>query len=408
MSKCNAYAVRAISIANPTEVHDFPSLSSAQVKIKEWTTKSVHSCTIKKYADGKLEGYGYRWERITKPTPNPKPTPKPNHDNNNVIEEVPKDIPDTSVFTFRGCVDAIFNGGQVRVTNEIPRRVSVIDLIRIIVGESACPKKVWQRMQDRDTDRLAGCHHIWQFPGAAQRETPVTDSAGMIMIIHLLPGARARQFRASAVDVLVRYLIGDPTLHDEIHDNAVIQQNLPAQHPLQMLSEEVYANPKSAKYVLYSPTVSNRQIGYFYDKSVVYIIVFEYNCKTYIKVGWSDNLRERLSDHFKELPPFKIYTVEIIDNAYRVEQMWKDNFGAYNEHLTINGKNQTELFTGVILQQAETSLQELCHEERLKSQNGRAYEMKKLEIEEKKLDMAHELEMKRLELQIIQAKQAVA
>lgn len=373
--------IRATNVADPTAVHAFDSISAAQAQVEKWVGKRPHHSTVTRAAQNKAVAFGQRWEFITFVEQNPvQPTAEP------------MDVPDTSLFTFRDCVEGIFNGGKVRVTDEVPRRASVIDVIRIVLGEHTNPGVVWQRMNDDAThaEVITFCYNF-KFPGAGQRDTPVTDSAGIMLLVNALPGVRARRFRTSAMAVLVRFLAGDTSLHEEIDENARRQLVLPPQHPMQMLSEDVYAHPRSSKYIMHSPSMAGKYIGYFYNRCVVYLLRFTYEGKSYVKIGWSDEFRGRMDSHFIELPGCTIYCVIAVDNAYRVEQSWKDDFRAYNATIVVDGKKKTELYTGVSETEAEARLQELCQEQRRKASDSHEIDM----MERK---MAHELAMKDKEL----------
>jgi hypothetical protein len=198
-------------------------------------------------------------------------------------------------------------------------------------------------------------------------------------------------------------------LHEEINDNAVRQAAQPDDHPMQVFTDAVYANPKSSKYVLRSPLMKGRYIIEFYDKPVVYLLEFVWNDKKYIKVGWSMDFKDRITTHFKELPGCTIYTINIIDNPVIVEKKWKEALAAYNEELDVNGSTKTEFFTGVSIEEGEELLVRLSDEQRLRQAQTQQMDNRKDEIclerermEHERAKMAHELEMKRLELQLLQ------
>lgn len=67
----------------------------------------------------------------------------------------------------------------------------------------------------------------FKFAGRGQRETPVISGQGLVRLLFLLPGKRARQFVAESAEVLVRHIGGDETLVDEIRRNREIGQNNP-------------------------------------------------------------------------------------------------------------------------------------------------------------------------------------
>lgn len=81
--------------------------------------------------------------------------------------------------------------GDIRVTDD--GRYSIYDVIGKIAEKCDAPK-VWKRLTDKDSAVLTNCH-VWQFPGERQRQTPVTDLAGIIEIIWLLPGDFSNKFR---------------------------------------------------------------------------------------------------------------------------------------------------------------------------------------------------------------------
>ena len=127
--------------------------------------------------------------------------------------------------------------GLVRTTNEVPRRVSILDLIRSVTGNKN-PKDTWARLQALYPAVVAYADHC-QFPGERQRPTPVTNARGIVTIVNLLPGQRAAEFRAHGADVLVRYLGGDPSLVDEIHANRSAQESARGDAPERIFGEAV-------------------------------------------------------------------------------------------------------------------------------------------------------------------------
>jgi len=392
--------VRATKVSDPSEVHLFKSLSLAQTQIKEWTGTCPHHTTIKRNADNNKEAHGYRWELVTN-------NEKTVHNDSDIDEEF-NGLSDTSIFTFRDCVEAIFNGGKVRVTDEAPKRASVIDIIRIVSNNTSNPSQMWQRIRDNTecAELLTKCYDF-KFQGAGQRNTPVTDANGIILLLNLLPGEKARKFRMSAADVLVRFLVGEQSLHDELDDNAARQAHLHPEHPLQMMSEEVYAHPRSSKYVMHSPRMKGKYIGMFYSHPVVYLLQFKHNGKDYIKIGWSDEFRGRMDTHFNELPGCKLYSVFPINNAYRVEHAWKDDFRAYCSPIIVNGKNKTELYIGLDIEEAEDRLNELCEEQRTVYKKDHEFEVMQYRMKHELSLKELELEGQRIQLQILQTQLAL-
>ncbi|KAI9549618.1 hypothetical protein GHT06_003804 [Daphnia sinensis] len=124
-----------------------------------------------------------------------------------------------------------FVGQKVRVTSETPKRVSVYDFIAVACEvASNVARKYYERICESNPE-VASERRNFKFPGAGQRETPVTDAAGMTYILMLLPGAKAAKFRKMAAVTLCRVLGGDETLVAQIRANKEAQDALPADHP---------------------------------------------------------------------------------------------------------------------------------------------------------------------------------
>lgn len=128
---------------------------------------------------------------------------------------------------------------HIRVTTDVPRRVSVIDTIGVITFNK-CPKKTWSELQKNYPDEVQDLHYF-KFPGKGQRDTPVVGAKGLVTIMNLLQGERAAKFRAAEADVLVRYLGGDLSLIQEVQGIRQAQQQLPQDHPARIFGEQVEA-----------------------------------------------------------------------------------------------------------------------------------------------------------------------
>jgi hypothetical protein len=173
----------------------------------------------------------------------------------------------------------------------------------------------------------------------------------------------------------------------------------------------VNAACQEQKFVFASPNMAGKFIGAFYRVPLVYLLDFAFNDKRYVKVGWTDDLRERMDAHFNELPGCQLYSAVCVANPFLVERRWKEDFRAYNEVVTVNDGNKPELFTGLTLEDAELHLIQLVNDAKSKDE---------VDVEMEKLRMQHELnikqqevelkqqevEMRRLDLQILQARVA--
>lgn len=109
------------------------------------------------------------------------------------------------------------DGIKIRKTNEVPIRVSVHDLVEVLTGQK--DRHVWDRMKTNH-EELTKYVSYYKFPGRGQNVTPVIGSHGVVMIVNVLPGRMAQEFRKQSVHTIVRYLGGDLSLiNDIIHIN---------------------------------------------------------------------------------------------------------------------------------------------------------------------------------------------
>jgi hypothetical protein len=100
-----------------------------------------------------------------------------------------------------------FQGTKARVcTIDGIRYISVFDLITAVTGGSADGvTTTWKRIKEDDFEVGAKCSD-YQFPGKAQRKTPITDVETAVEIITLLPGKRAKQYRKAGVKALLNVM----------------------------------------------------------------------------------------------------------------------------------------------------------------------------------------------------------
>lgn len=121
----------------------------------------------------------------------------------------------------------LMQGVKIRRTTDTPPKISVYDILSAVTGQPFEHSHViFSRLQDAYPELRTKCSEF-KFPGRGQRFTPVTNARGFVLIVNLLPGHRAAQFRMKAADIMVRYLGGDQTLISEIQRNAAGQDALP-------------------------------------------------------------------------------------------------------------------------------------------------------------------------------------
>ncbi|MDD4938239.1 MAG: hypothetical protein PHX34_04485 [Candidatus Shapirobacteria bacterium] len=83
--------------------------------------------------------------------------------------------------------------------------VSAFDLIKL-VGDQKNPKSTWERIKNDYYEIVANCDYS-QF--GKTKKTPVLNAKGVVMVLQLIPGRIAAQFRIQCGDIIVRYLGGE-------------------------------------------------------------------------------------------------------------------------------------------------------------------------------------------------------
>ena len=133
----------------------------------------------------------------------------------------------------------------IRKTNETPPRISILDVINIILHQTSKNSCItYRRLNALYPDTTS--NRVWKFPNS-KRPSPVTDIRGIVEIIMLLPGRRAAEVRKKSADTLVRYLGGDPSMVNEIMANRRMQESLPDEHPLRVFGETVESESMKSK-----------------------------------------------------------------------------------------------------------------------------------------------------------------
>lgn len=225
----------------------------------------------------------------------------------------------------------VLGGQKIRKTDETPTRVSVYDLVNAISGNDPRHSNTYfTRMCGAYPEVRTACVDF-KFPGQGQRPTPVTDARGMVMIINMLPGPRAAQFRVSTAELLVRYLGGDKTLIEEINSNAELQASASDSNIVSIFGEAVRtanvksitnlvvpprtpgvylvncSNPDTRKFVFDSPIPEGKDvIGYGYSAVSMYSRVEaqmaetgDYKFLDCFETPHASALEQRLKDYIK-------------------------------------------------------------------------------------------------------------
>ena len=120
---------------------------------------------------------------------------------------------------------------QVRKTDEVPPRISVIDVVVVITGKDAnhaAQDVGYVKDRHPEVTQILG---DFKFRGQGQKKTPVTDLRGAVELTFLLPGRHAARVRRQAAELLCRYLGGDLSLVDEVCRIRGFQAEMAVQRP---------------------------------------------------------------------------------------------------------------------------------------------------------------------------------
>ena len=152
-----------------------------------------------------------------------------------------------------------FDNKKIRKTSETPQRVSVYDLIAAITDhDNKTASKSFSRMKEAYSEVSTFCRNF-KFNGSGQRDTPVTNARGAVIIMNLLSGEKAAKFRLASADIIVRYLGGDETLIGEILRNQEIQEIAPDTNAVRLFAEDVNATKFYNTSLLAIESVTNVQ-----------------------------------------------------------------------------------------------------------------------------------------------------
>ena len=130
-----------------------------------------------------------------------------------------------------------FGDKKIRKTTENPQRISVYDLVAAITDQDTNNgRTTFMRMKNTYNELAAICS-FYKFPGRGRQTSPVTDARGTVVIMNMLPGRKAAQFRLACAEVMVRYLGGDETLIAEIRRNHDLQGVVDETNPMALFGD---------------------------------------------------------------------------------------------------------------------------------------------------------------------------
>ena len=120
---------------------------------------------------------------------------------------------------------------QVRRTDEVPPRISIIDVAIAVMGKTQHDAaQDFRRLSDQYPEVGTNCS-LYKFKGRRQRDTPVTSVKGIVEIIMLFPGRQAARVRRLAAELLCRWLGGDLAIIDEVCALRGFQEELAVRAP---------------------------------------------------------------------------------------------------------------------------------------------------------------------------------
>jgi hypothetical protein len=144
------------------------------------------------------------------------------------------------------------DGVSVRF-DEDSMMVSVYDVCQVVTGKdnnraAEVMRRLFKQWPEFDPKAVNAKSVNIQFPGQGQRPTPVADAAVMIELVWLMPGRKAKEFRASSAVEICRTLGGDETLIEEIRYR---QRNL---------------NPKTREFYRRGADRTGRNVEWYQDR----------------------------------------------------------------------------------------------------------------------------------------------
>ena len=98
---------------------------------------------------------------------------------------------------------------RIRITDETPPRISIIDLAAAITmkdANQAAEQVAYVKKRHPEVTEIFG---DFKFRGRGQKNTAVAELRGAVELTFLLPGRQAAQVRRQAAELLCTWLRGD-------------------------------------------------------------------------------------------------------------------------------------------------------------------------------------------------------
>lgn len=120
---------------------------------------------------------------------------------------------------------------RIRITDEVPPRISVIDLAAAITKKDANQAAEQVAYVTKRHPEVTEIFGDFKFCGQGQKKTAVADLRGAVELTFLLPGCHAALVRRQAAELLCRWLGGDLAIIDEVCALRGFQEQLAVRAP---------------------------------------------------------------------------------------------------------------------------------------------------------------------------------
>ena len=121
---------------------------------------------------------------------------------------------------------------RLRKTDEVPPRLSVVDVIMAMTGHTqTSAAKDLRKLLDQYPEVASRIDFDYKFQGERGRKSAVVDVRGVVEIVMLLTGPCASRLRQEVAHLMVRYVGGDLRIIQEVYEQHGLQEHLQVHAP---------------------------------------------------------------------------------------------------------------------------------------------------------------------------------